>query len=387
MALSTRWMLLVTLAIGSIAVACGDDSGGAATTKVNADASTANTTGMVGSACASRDQCPTGNQCRIQQNFGALTTLLGLKGVDAPGGYCSNDCLANSDCGAGAVCLGALSLGQQIKGECRHPCKTDGDCREGYECAAVLASGGDAGAGASTGSIAGFALPSSCQAKPKVQMVTGDVVGKTCVSDADCGGGSCNGTYCSGSCNIKDSSTCGTNAACASVALYGSAGSCEQTCKVDSDCKQYVPGGDVGCVDDGAGHMLCGQKQLPLDPNVVGKPCADANQCGNGSCTKVLGPTNTPAPDGYCTLEGCETGSDCGGGACIGTLPNSRCYATCTADKDCRAGYSCIDRMGPEMKSFKVCGVVPPATDGGVSVTPKADAGVSGLDAGVGDAG
>lgn len=56
----------------------------------------------------------------------------------APGGYCSNSCTEDSDCGAGGVCVGASmnALTGNVLGACFKRCSTSDDCRvsDGYGC-------------------------------------------------------------------------------------------------------------------------------------------------------------------------------------------------------------------------------------------------------------
>jgi hypothetical protein len=304
--------------------------------------------------------------------------------MNAPGGYCSADCASDAECGTGGVCLAALTgLGSQLKGECRHGCKSDADCRDGYECATERQAPNSAG----SPGLGLLALPASCQAKPEVVQLT-DQVGKSCEVDGKstlCGEGFCTGSYCSGACNVKDDSSCGAKAACLSNNFYGSGGTCEQTCTVDADCTQYAPGGDTGCVE-GSTPKLCGPKRFPLDTNVVGKDCTDGAGCGNyGTCANTLGVPGAAAPCGYCTMPGCQDDTVCGGGSCVGVAIISACYVNCTADTQCRAGYTCQDKTTTQMKAVKVCAVTPVARDGGVASASDSGSSTT-VDAGVYDA-
>ena len=384
MAVSTRWMLIGALFSTLVVTACGGGGdGGGGTSKPSVDAGNGAAPLLVGAACVDNAHCATGSQCRQQQGFGALSTVLSVAPINAPGGYCSADCTSNAECGTGGVCLAALAgLGSQLKGECRHGCKSDTDCRDGYECATSAPNGGATGVGL-------LALPASCQAKPEVDHLV-DQVGKSCDKDGPsplCGEGFCTGTYCSGACNVKDDSSCGAKAVCVSNGLYGSGGTCEQTCAVDTDCTQYTPGGDTGCVDSGKGtQKVCGLKRFPLDPNVVGNACSDDRMCGSyGTCANTLGVNGAAAPGGYCTLAGCQDDTECGGGACVGVALISACYVKCSADTQCRPGYTCQDKTTPDMTMVKVCAITPVARDGGVGSTPDGGASSS-VDAGVADA-
>jgi hypothetical protein len=60
------------------------------------------------------------------------TTTLGA--VAAPGGYCSQSCAIDEDCGAGGRCINGLSLVTLPTGLCYQGCVVPERCRPGYEC-------------------------------------------------------------------------------------------------------------------------------------------------------------------------------------------------------------------------------------------------------------
>jgi len=89
----------------------------------------------------------------------------------------------------------------------------------------------------------------------------------------------------------------------------------------------------------------------------AGSLCQTNKECGNGSCEHVLpgviGASETPAPDGFCSFR-CRLNADCGeGGMCVGAGSHGfsfgsadetgLCLAICDADRPCREGYSCLD--------------------------------------------
>lgn len=388
MALSKRWKLLGSLgAVVIVAIACGDDSGnktpenptpgpGAGGSMLSGD--------VAGKPCTTANQatdCGPGGICSEEQTLGTLSELLGLVGLNntglqAPNGYCTTGCTSDSQCGAGGVCFGnTFGL---LQGECRKGCASNSDCRPEYECAKLqnLADGG-----APPAAIKRL-FPNQCQARPMPDKLTDRSVGTPCGEQADggvasCASGYCAGNYCTGTC-LEDS-TCGAGAACLVSNAYGTIGSCQETCNVDTDCKRYTAGGNIGCIDV-EGKKLCGPKVLPLEPNVVGKACTENENCGaTGECADTL--NRVPAPGGYCSLLGCQDDTVCGGGSCVG----SRCYVTCASDTDCRSGYACQDRVNAGMTSVKVCAPAagaPPAggaSDAGVSPgAGEADAGDAG---------
>jgi hypothetical protein len=99
----------------------------------------------VGDACAGDADC--GGEpgtCAAALPVAGFGAALGQT-TPAPGGYCTQRCADETDCGAGAVCA-TNALGT---GRCYLPCATVTDCREGYACDQRGSSGmamGDAGA-------------------------------------------------------------------------------------------------------------------------------------------------------------------------------------------------------------------------------------------------
>jgi hypothetical protein len=78
-----------------------------------------------GDACASDTDC--GGAMGTCRSALPETGLEGLAGATraAPGGYCSQSCLEDLDCGAGGIC---------VVGTCFAPCSVPTDCRDGYTC-------------------------------------------------------------------------------------------------------------------------------------------------------------------------------------------------------------------------------------------------------------
>jgi hypothetical protein len=99
---------------------------------------------VVGQACSSDTACG--------GNMGSCVTSLpaagggggaafgggGATSDPAPGGYCSNQCAEDADCGAGGVCVGASmgGFGGTQVGTCFKRCTTSDNCRgaDGYGC-------------------------------------------------------------------------------------------------------------------------------------------------------------------------------------------------------------------------------------------------------------
>jgi len=388
-AVSSRWKLLVAAGTAMVAIACGGDDtnskvGDAGTVPPpntnNPSTGFTPAAGVVGKTCAADTECGALATCAKKQGFGTLSDLATAAGLDtqldAPGGYCTTSCGKDSDCGPGSVCLGA-ALGL-LRGECRKSCTSNTDCRAPeYECAKQMIPTRTNDAGVANPGAAGLALAPQCQALPKTDKLADNQTGLACVAEgtpdagvSPCGDGFCAAGACTGIC-VKDSD-CGANAACVPTGILpGSAGTCQETCSVDTDCARYVKNGGIGCIDVDT-RKLCGPKQFPLDPGLVGKACTANTECGSGDCATTLGTAAVPAPGGYCSLLGCTADAQCGGGTCVGSNFGSRCYANCTADTQCRTGYTCQERATVGMTTGKVCAPPTPVRDGG---TPSTDSG------------
>jgi Cys-rich repeat protein len=93
-----------------------------------------------------------------------------------------------------------------------------------------------------------------------------------------------------------------------------------------------------------AGADVARDAAPPAPKNVIGDACETNDDCGAGSCLKVIQIVNTPYPGGYCTAP-CRTDNQCGEGAvCIpgqfGRMGS--CYLGCDETTGCvRDGYLC----------------------------------------------
>jgi hypothetical protein len=298
MAASTRWKLLAAVGALTLAMnACGDDDkpapngdgdsgdGDGDGDGGDGDAPKEPTlkAGAAGLPCTKEnedDVCGEKGVCKNVLSggelFSTLGGVLGLDvdfGIETSGGYCSGPC-SNKDtdpCNTGGVCFGGMPTGLPIElplnlsGECRQGCETDADCtREGYECAflnpeAVDALSG-AGGGGSGNPLAGLdfnsyadqVLPKSCQPKATAKPIDAETVGKACSEDADCGAGYCLGAEAAsdagpavqGSCSsvCTKNEDCGSPKGICTGIIYGSAGTCVETCTQDNECKRYDEG-------------------------------------------------------------------------------------------------------------------------------------------------
>jgi hypothetical protein len=86
-----------------------------------------------GMACTSAADCG-GGECARELPYGSFATY---EVVPAPGGYCTQECTLDADCGAGAQCISHGMHG----GMCLGACVEGTDCRAGYECIAHLRDG------------------------------------------------------------------------------------------------------------------------------------------------------------------------------------------------------------------------------------------------------
>jgi hypothetical protein len=98
---------------------------------------------VVGKACSGDDVCggTTGTCAMSLPPAGGGAGAFGGGGATtdtAPGGYCSNQCAEDADCGAGGVCVGAAMAGltPAVPGTCFKRCTTSDECRvvDGYGC-------------------------------------------------------------------------------------------------------------------------------------------------------------------------------------------------------------------------------------------------------------
>jgi hypothetical protein len=194
-----------------------------------------------------------------------LTMRAGLLGGNTPlpGGYCSGNCLEDSHCGAGGVCVQPAIDLMGAPGSCYQSCETDADCtRDGYRCREV--SMGLRGC------------------NPFPDPLPDNTAGDACMADADCGGemGTCRtqlagsgfgaqplpapGGYCSQMC--ADDADCGAGGLCV-TGLFGT-GTCFKPCTTVADCREgYVCEPRGG----GGGQPPTGDAGMAM-PNLVCQP-------------------------------------------------------------------------------------------------------------------
>jgi hypothetical protein len=174
-------------------------------------------------------------------------------------------------------------------------------------------------------------------------------IGDECAVASDCGSGLCDrtvpGGYCSRPCATDDE--CGGGAIC-------DGGACLQRCTVQRECRSA----EFECFDLGRPDAVgaCAFDVVTHAPTVpnIGAPCRAAIEC--------LGPENldvycipevglrgeaTGHRDGFCTALGCVEDHDCGDGAiCVGGDGARYCAPRCSANEQCREGYTCDAATG-----------------------------------------
>ncbi len=280
-AVSTRWNRLTVFCAATLALSgCSDSKGNSKVTDpivAQEDGGDDNggkpsdTNGApTGPALADLGDNVAGKECKASADCDGdnaecamvVGGFAGMGGTPAPGGYCSGPCTADTDCGKGGACAGAIPaipivLPDGLPGACQGLCNTDSDCRPEYFCNIPAAGGGMGGGtpGGTTGMGPGgmgpgaFAPPVACQPKPVVAKIT-DQVGAACMADADCGtkatcamgsiGGGPGATaigdsYCTGPCLMD--SDCGTGGVCIGANGNAGAGNCYLDCEtLDADC-------------------------------------------------------------------------------------------------------------------------------------------------------
>lgn len=83
-----------------------------------------------------------GNPCVGDADCGGApnTCAQTLLSVDAPGGYCSQSCAFDADCGAGGTCISGVNSINLALGTCYRSCMPPGGCRDAYLCRSLTGS-------------------------------------------------------------------------------------------------------------------------------------------------------------------------------------------------------------------------------------------------------
>lgn len=246
---------------------CLDSNNGRAMESGNAEPAT-NATGscQVAPETDTLEPGVVGKECMGEADCGGGWCMANSQLTQFPGGYCTGNCLANSDCGEGAEC----SQGFGGPGTCYRTCEADGDCgREGYRCRGNT-----------------FAPNSAKRCVPGMEPLADGIVGSECTADDDCGGAAMScitmngdrvlpGGYCSGGC-VEDVD-CGAGAFCVgSVGSIGGAGTgfCYLGCESVSDCREGYVCEAVGfAAMGGTGRTACTlPAPAPADDADAGTP-------------------------------------------------------------------------------------------------------------------
>jgi hypothetical protein len=132
--------------------------------------------GTAGKPCTGDADCGGGmNTCATElpgEGFAAF-----FQRWPAEGGYCTQSCMEDSDCGAGGVCLGFGA------GTCFATCTAMTDCRDGYTCSDRGAMMGTMGGGMG-GADGGSAMPPPMVCSPNRPMMMPDEDGGVAPGDA-----------------------------------------------------------------------------------------------------------------------------------------------------------------------------------------------------------
>ena len=291
----------------------------------------------VGAACGSDTDCtPTAPTCFDMAGFFPL-----------PDGYCSTDCVADTDCPDGSACVqlgrGAAicmatcvpgstedqcrmglgcSRGGRIPPVCLPGCEDDSDCTEGLACEADAGFLGEGACVDPTAALGG-ACTSDSDCPPSAQCLT--------EADSDYPGGTCVLIGCDPMTNVG----CTTDSQCLPT---GFGGICWDGCSSDGDCRpEYLCAAPDGFAD----RSICQPRFVPAN---LGQVCsAGRGSCAGGYC---LSETQTGFPDSYCVALDCDPAASTptcpGDGVCVETTDGGGlCLDGCTTGTDCRTAYEC----------------------------------------------
>lgn len=286
-------------------------------------------TGTIGSACTATSDCA-----------GGADGFCIPEGTQFNGGFCTQTCAIDADCGAGNHCGFIPPAGGD--GVCLPNCTMDSDCRmTGYSCYNA-----DEDAGGVTECWSGGTGTAA--------------IGDPCTGVWECSGGGdaiCQteaGNALGGYCLTTGCTVGGTDCAAGSHCVaFGMETACLADCTTGADCRTmgyacYDVDGDTGATTE---CWIAGTGTA-----AVGDACTGTFDCAGGDRAFCL---ERPANDfagGYCTLFGCTNppaaGSDCPAGShctiftdAMGVPnPTGLCTDDCTMDSDCRmSGYGCYD--------------------------------------------
>lgn len=165
--------------------------------------------------------------------------------------------------------------------------------------------------------------------------------GASCATDAECLGGLCLTDaegYPDGYCTTPDcdGSGCSNIFGAECLSVEGRGPLCFESCSEVSPCRPgydcLAVGADQVCLPSGFGGTYAAAGS-------IGAPCGNGAECSSGTCL-------TNFVDGYCSVTGCTSSSECGAGSICVQLSESTtdtaCLKSCTGATGCRFGYECF---------------------------------------------
>jgi Cys-rich repeat protein len=342
----------------------------------------------VSQSCTQNSDCPLDNICVASQcapgcqgNRDCRQGLL-CNTAATPNGACQQ-CLANTDCnaGAGEICFnGTCSLSCTRNTDCtqgnRRVCDTtnsvcvecvgDVDCPTGTVCsAAQCVPGCRANTDCPLGTICSGATASGAG-----QCVDG------CATDAGCPLGTfCNNAHCDLGCN-NDNTRCAANQTCSTqtcVTTCTAGGNqcapgetcvgtaCEVGCATSNDCGFRLPACDTSagtpgtCVECLVDNDCNNGATCDTAAHLCRQPC-NGTQCDNG---QVCNTTGNLCVDCLANTD-CATGQTCDttSHTCVVTAGGNTLCEPCNSDAQCGATNQCVTiRGGNQGGGERACGL------------------------------
>jgi len=260
---------------------------------------------------------------------------------DAPGGFCIEACVRDSDCTDETACV--LAPGGRMA--CLPRCSNDSDCRTDWICA-------------SQEQRSSVCRP-HCDLEPcprgfECQSSTGLCVDPGCVPEVEV----CNGRDddCDGENDESVTNACGTCGEPPAERCDGDDDDCDGTVdeNVTNACgtcgavpREACNQSDDDCdgrTDEGVVNACGGCGPVPIercdavDQNCDGQvdngaTCANGEVCRNGACRAQ----STPAGP-------CSSDDDCSNGQCQAEFPGGFCEVSCATDEECGLGAACVNQ-------------------------------------------
>ncbi len=216
-----------------------------------------------------------------------------------------------------------------------------------------------------------LALPlGSCeQVQQVVDFINSISDGAPCASSTDCLGGTCIGAdqgYPGGYCTTLACDTAGCSgffSECFNTEVAGAAvAACYALCNLDGTCDRAAQGYQCVSFQDTPVCLPPGATNAPLQGE-LGSACSADPQC-NGEGAACL----QSFFGGYCAIVACTGSASCpDANPCVALNPEGAtdeerafaCMRGCTADSDCRFGYTCQDYEGERICLERPDGTLP----------------------------